>query len=291
METNQTKQAFNWQQAIEETYQDFSRQIIDYAPQLIGALALLLIGWLVAHLLRLATKRIVQGFDSIFKKAAKNDGPRKEKIKNSYALILGQIVFWAVILFFVTASANLLGWQMFTGWMEGIVGFLPSLITGLLIILAGFLISNTARAAILGTHGSHAPILSRIAQIVILFSAVVIGIDLIGLNMNFLNTVVVVIIGILLAGAALGFGLGANSLVANIIGTQYTRNHCKVGEHLKLEGVEGEILEITQTSIVLDTAEGRAVIPGKLFNERISLLRSGQTPSGPEPEKKEKIHE
>ena len=274
MATDNSTNAFNWHQALDETYQDFSRQIIDYAPQLIGALALLLLGWLVAHLLRLSTRKIVQGFDSLFKKASKNDGIHREKIKQSYSLILSQVVFWAVILFFIAASANLLGWKMFTGWMDGIVSFLPSLITGLLIILAGYLISNAVRAAILGTNNTQAPILARIAQIVILFSSVVIGIELIGLNMQFLTTVMIVIVGVLLAGAALAFGIGANTMVANIIGTQYARKQCMIGERMQVGDIQGNVLEITQTNIVLETEHGRTVIPGKLFHEQISHLAS-----------------
>ena len=38
----------DWQSAIERTYETFSLQIIDYIPQLIGAIALLIGGWLIA---------------------------------------------------------------------------------------------------------------------------------------------------------------------------------------------------------------------------------------------------
>ena len=282
--------AFNWQEAINETYEDLSRQIIDYAPELIGAFVLLLVGWLVALVLRMTTRKIVQGFDTIFKKAAKHDGAHREKIRSSYALILGNIVFWAVLVFFIAASANLLGWKMFTGWMESIVSFLPSLITGLLIILAGYLLSNAARAAILGSSNTEAIVLARTAQIVILFSAVVIGIELIGLNMHFLTTISVVVVGILLAGAALAFGLGAKTMVANLIGTQYSRKHCRVGEHMEVGEVKGVILEITQTSIVLETENGRAIVPGKFFHESISHLNSGENLSESATEREDATH-
>jgi hypothetical protein len=279
METEKTAIAFNWRQAIDETYQDLSRQFIEYAPELIGAFALMIFGWLVAYLLRISTKKIVHGLDSIFQKGSKHDDEHRENIKRSYSIILSQIVFWAVILFFIAASANLLGWKMFTGWMDGIVSFLPSLITGLLIILAGYLLGNAARATILSTDIQQATVLARIAQIVILFSAGVIGIELIGLNMHFLTNVVVVIIGILLAGAALAFGLGAKTMVANIVGTQYARKQCRIGEQMRVGDVEGKVLEITQTNIILDTENGRAIVPGKLFHEQVSHLNSRDGPS------------
>lgn len=180
MDTNSTE-AFSWQDAISQTYQDASNSLISFAPELIGALALLLIGWLVARMLRFFTKKTVRGFDSIFRRISKQNRIQTEQVKNSYAKIIGQFVFWAVLLFFVAAIANLLGWKMFAGWMDGIISFLPRVITGLLILLGGYLLSGAARSAIL-TVGSNeninqAPALARLAQIIILFCAIVIGLE------------------------------------------------------------------------------------------------------------------
>lgn len=268
--------AFDWQTAINETYQEFSQQVISYAPQIIGVIALLVLGYFSAHLLRVAAQKLVQGFDALFKRAARNDDIKREQIKRSYSRIVGKFVFWAVFVFFIAASANLLGWKMFTSWMDSLVGFLPSLISGVLIILGGFLISNVARSGIMSTNLStgmaQSNILARVAQLVILFSAVIIGMEQIGLNVHFLTSVIVVIVGIILAGAALAFSMGAKTMVANIIGAQHTRKHCSVGEHMKIGDYEGDVLEVTQTSIVLDTLQGRAVVPAKYFHEKVTLL-------------------
>lgn len=286
MKDNNTN-SFNWDDAVNETYQNLSEQVVNYAPQLIGAVVLLLIGWLIAHILRLSTRKLVSGLDALFKKVSKSDSTKREQLKQSYTLILGQIVYWAVILFFVAASANLLGWNMFTDWMDSIVEFLPSLITGLLIILAGFLISAAARSAIasssLGASSSQRAVLARSTQIIILFSAIIVGVEQIGLNMQFLTSVIIVTVGVLLAGACLAFGLGAKSMAANTIGAQYARKNCRVGEFMKIGKFEGEILEIRQTCIVLDTEGGRAVVPAKLFQEEVSILKdSNETPAVPQ---------
>ncbi len=278
--TDKTTKAFNWHVAIDETYQELSKQVIDYAPQLIGAIALIVIGWIVAHILRLSTRKIVQGFDALFNKASKNSDGKEDRIKHSYTFIAGQVVFWAVILFFIAASSNLLGWKMFAGWMDNIVSFLPSLITGLLIILIGYLASNAVHFGLITTaQNSGLPqigILARAAQIAILLSCIIIGVEQIGLNVNFLTNIIVVIIGILLAGAALAFSFGAQTMVANVLGAQHTRKHCNIGEYMKLAEFEGEILEITQTCIILDTNQGRTIIPAKLLQEQIAVFSSGE---------------
>jgi small-conductance mechanosensitive channel len=156
-----------------------------------------------------------------------------------------------------------------------VVGYLPGLLTGILIIMGGLLLGNLAKSAIMtaflraGLQQSTA--MARSAQVIIVFSAIIIGVEQIGLDVNFLSSLIVVVVGILFAGAALAFGLGAKTLVANLLGAQYSRKHCRLGELLRIGDIEGEVVEITQLSIVLDTGTGRAVIPAKMFNELISV--------------------
>ena len=268
----------NWQNSLVDTYEEFTTQIIAFAPLLAGAVAVLVVGWLVAHILRITTRKLIRGLDSILQGAAPNEGARQLKIRRSYAVFAGNVVFWIVFIFFIAAAANMLGWKMLSNWMDSVVVYLPSLISGLLISLAGFLLSNIVKAGVIGAAGStgmaQGDILGRIAQMVVIFTTLVIGIEQIGINVDFLTNVLIVIIGVLLAGAALAFGLGARSLVANIIGAQQLRKHCRIGEQMLSGDVEGSIVEVTQTCIVLDTEYGRTVIPAKLFQEQVSSFKS-----------------
>ncbi|MEQ8952536.1 MAG: mechanosensitive ion channel, partial [Gammaproteobacteria bacterium] len=118
--------------------------------------------------------------------------------------------------------------------------------------------------------------MARSAQVLVIFSAVIIGVEAIGLDVDFLSTLIVVIAGTLFAGASLAFSLGARSMVANLLGAQASRKHCRLGETLRIGDIEGVILEITQTSILLDTPSGRAVVPAKLFHEKISEQKNQQ---------------
>jgi hypothetical protein len=268
----------NWQNSLVDTYEEFTTQIIAFAPLLAGAVAVLIVGWFVAHILRIATRKLIRGLDSILQGAAPDEGARQLKIRRSYAIIAGNVVFWIVFIFFIAAAANMLGWKMLSNWMDNVVVYLPSLVSGLMIILAGFVLSNLVKAGVISAASSagmaQGDVLGRVAQMVVIFTTLVIGIEQIGINVDFLTNVLIVIIGVLLAGAALAFGLGARSLVANIIGAQQLRKHCRTGEQMLSGDVEGSIVEVTQTCIVLDTEYGRTVIPAKLFQEQVSSFKS-----------------
>ncbi len=283
----------NWQESLVNTFDEFFAQVIDLAPQILGAVVLLVIGWVVAHALRVIARKLVRGFDSLFQRAAGADGAKQEKMKKSYADIVGKTVFWTVIVFFTAAAGSILGWRMFSAWMSNVIIYLPNLIMGLLIILMGFLLGNGVKVAVLRAASSadmeQGELLARVAQIVILFSALVIGIEQIGIHVGFLTNLLMVLVGVLLLGGALAFGSGAKTLVANIIGAQYVRKHCRIGERMKMGDIEGNVVEVTQTSIVLDTPNGRTIIPAKHFQERISSFQSNlegtEEPAGGSPEK------
>lgn len=270
--------SFNWQEAFQETFDQFTQQVINYAPQILGCIAILVLGWIIAKVLSISTRKLVHGLDHLFKRVAKADSLNRERMKQSYASIAGLAVFWVVFLFFIAVAANILGWAMFSGWMDSVVNYLPGLLTGLLIIMAGFLVSNLAYTAIqsatINSGATQSAAMARSVQVVILFSAIIIGVEQIGLSVDFLSNFIVVISGTLLGGAALAFALGAKTMVANIIGAQYTRKHCRVGEIMRIGDVEGEIIEVTQSSIVLDTGNGRAIVPASLFQQQVSQLSS-----------------
>ncbi len=267
----------SWQASFSATWDTFFAQMIASMPQLLGAIAIVLIGWFVAQLLRVSTRKLMRGLDSLWG-GSDEDSASQLRTKRTHAIIAGNLVFWVVLIIFLATAANMAGWQMLANWMDGVIIYLPNLVSGLLIILAGFLLSNVVRKGVVSTAESagmsQSLVLARVAQIVVIFTTLLIGIEQIGINVDFLTNVLIVIVGVMLAGAALAFGLGARTLIANVIGAQYLRKHSRIGERMRLGDIEGIIVEVTQTCIVLDTEYGRAVIPAKLFQEQASSFQS-----------------
>jgi hypothetical protein len=85
------------------------QQAIDCFPQLLATVGVLLIGWLVAHLLSLSTRKLILGLDALFGRITKINNIIRERIQASYSLIISKIVFWIVMVFFLAVAANVLG--------------------------------------------------------------------------------------------------------------------------------------------------------------------------------------
>jgi len=271
-----TAQTLDLQTRIQQSFQGTLQQFADHAPQILGALFLLLAGWIAAWILKLLTGKLLNGINALLGHFPQTGEHEPIRIRSVYTKIVCNIVYWTVLALFFVASANALGWTLLTDWLSNIVRFLPQLISGLLIVLVGVLLGNIAKSAVTAaatrSQINRAGAIGRFTQIGVVFGFAVMGIEQIGLNLQFLTDVFVVVLGALIAGAALSFGLGSRDLVANLIGAQRFRRHCNTGEYLKIGDSEGEIVELTQTSIILDTKTGRTIVPAKRFLESSSQL-------------------
>jgi len=262
-------------ESLKELISHLTDRVVQWLPSLLGAIALLLAGWLLARLLRSLTRRLLQLFDAAMQRIFQRGSAAPAPTMIASSRVIGELVYWIVILLFLTAALHVLGVETFTAWMNRVLAYLPTLIVGGLIILAGFLVSSLARDVVIAAAPLEAAsrrLLGRATQLTILITAIVIGADQIGINITFLIIITSVLLATLLGGLALALSFGARTYVANLIGARYLRESYRVGQKLRIGEHEGRVLEFTLTGVVLETAAGRITLPGKLFQELPSVL-------------------
>ena len=102
-----------------------AERLFGILPELLAAIVILLVGWLIARLLRALTVR----FAGVANRTIARLGVRMHtpvgSMRQSSTRVVGEIVFWIVILIFLTAATSVLGLQVFTGWLDRLVGYLP----------------------------------------------------------------------------------------------------------------------------------------------------------------------
>jgi len=60
--------------------------------------------------------------------------------------------------------------------------------------------------------------------------------------------------------------------VSNLLASHYLLQNYRVGQRIRIGAVEGRILEISNVAMLLDTAEGRVLLPASEFHQRPSVL-------------------
>ncbi len=270
----------DWGAALSAAFAQFAERAGHFLPSILGAILLLLIGWVVARILRTVAIRTAFIVDRMMSRFIATASAERAKLSQSSAKILGSIVFWLVLLFFITAATQMLGLNAFTAWLAGVVNYVPTLFAGALIIAAGFLLSRLARELVVATSAiagtRQRELLGRTVQAIILISALLVGADQVGIKVTFLVIIAAAAGGTIGASVALALSLGARNYVANLIGGHHLRQAFSVGQTVRVAGIEGRILELTPVSMILETEEGRVTLPAKVFGEEPIVLKIGE---------------
>ena len=263
-------------EGLTKGFQNVTAQMLEYFPRVAAALIVLLLGWLLARLIRLLIVRAIGRLDQLWQRLISKRGRGHLQPRNPPARIVGELAFWLLMLIFVTLAMEILGLDVFGVWLKEIVSYMPLAAAGLLIILVGFIVSSLVRdlvtSALVSAGLSHGELLGRTAQVIILFITIIIGMDQIGIDIAFLSVVVSIILGTMFGGIALAFGLGARTHVSNIIASNQLQQIYQVGDRVRIDDIDGRIRDITVSRVIIETETGSVDVPAKLFDEQITII-------------------
>ncbi len=278
------EQASLWIDEISQAVARAVSQVVEYLPTLVGALVVLAAGWLIARVVRSLGIRLARWLNGFLDRRVGPERARHLRVSNAGVKLLGDVTFWVIILLFVTAATRVLGLQAFSAWLDQVVAYLPTLLAGGFIILVGLLVASLAHdltfAAVASAGMPHAELSGRSVQAAILMTALVLGLNQIGIDVTLLTTLIAILIGAVVGSLALAFAMGAGSFVGNLIGAHYLQQHYRPGQQARIGDVEGEILELTPVSVILATERGRVMVPAKLVSEQPTILLGGGLDQG-----------
>ncbi len=250
------------------------------APAVVAAVLLVLLGWALAWLLARVGKRVAERIlDALSSSRFVDDAIDSSGVRSTAPRVFAGIVSWAVFLLFLAAAVEVLGLPVMTNLVGQVAAYLPNLLAAAVIFLAAVIAARIARAAVTkAARAAGIPQATGIANVVhgtIFVIAVVIALEQLGIKGRVLELTVAVTVGSTLAAAALAFGLGARQSVANIISARYVAQFCRVGQAVRIDGIEGTVVQLTTTAVIVEAEEGRVVIPAAHFHDSLSVMLSG----------------
>jgi small-conductance mechanosensitive channel len=259
------------EESVRAAWEVFAR----YLPNTLGALALLGTGWLVARLLRSWTSRLVAGVERLIPKRLFERDVGSGGVDRLASDLVGRLVFWVVFLFFAAAAGEALQLPIATSSLARFSSYLPNVIAAGVILFAGILAGNVTRSAVVGAARSaglgYGEALGQSAKLVVLMVAGVVAVDQLGVHSTLLIVTLSVLLASVLGAVGLAFGLGARTAVSNIIAAHHVVQLYRVGQHVRVGDVQGEIVEFRSIGVVLESAEGRVFVPAGHFAEAVSV--------------------
>lgn len=220
--------AFDWSTVLTESFQDLWTGVLSFAPNIIIALIIILLGWFIGILVGQLVKQIIAGIklDSALKKAGVDDVLRKGEINLDSGAFVGGLVKWFVIIAFLVAAFDVLGLASITEFLQEIVlEYIPRVIVAALILLfAGVLgdvvakiVASSSKAAGFGMTG----LMATVSKWSIWIFAFLVALQQLGIAVQFISTLFVGVVGALSLALGLSFGLGGKEIAGKIVKEAY----------------------------------------------------------------------
>ena len=267
-----------WVDGLTDAITTSLTQILIFLPTVILALLLLGLGYVLAWLVSIVVTRVLQfaGFDRLLSRTAIQTLLERSGTRQKISEILGMIGFWIIFLVFLIKASETLHLAIVSDALTTIAYYIPKIGVAVLVLILGLIAANFVRELITMTCSSagitHGTIVAQAVYVAVVLLIVVTAIDVLGIDTQLLNNTIVILLAGLIGGAALSFGLGSRTAVANLIAAHYLGAVVRVGMTVKIGDNQGTVVAVTPISVVLETKEGRVIVPASQFTEATAVI-------------------
>jgi hypothetical protein len=203
-----------------------------WLPNLIGAVLIVLIGWLIARLVGGLVRKGLRalGTDRAVETSMVGDYKRRAAPNMHVSDLVATIAFWFVFGLALLLALSALKIPLLGAFVGSIVGYLPSVIAAILILVVGFAIAGAVGALTNRLAGDT--MLGKVVQAVVPIVIVAIAIAMALVQLQIAPEIViatyVIILGAAGLGLALAFGLGGREVAARVLETGYQGAQAKM---------------------------------------------------------------
>ncbi len=241
----------------------------------LGATVLLGLGLLLAFVARAVVARFVRNIGRLM--SVRSTGAERVSqtmSRHQVDSLLGRAAFWIVVLLTIMTATQELGFPVVSRWLIAVAAYLPRVLLSLFIVFVGIVAGAVGRSALVRALPASDIVdpqgLGGLVQGIVIGFAVLVAVQQLGIDVGFITTVVTIaLIGFFAAGA-LAFGFGGRTTVANILASHYVRELYEVGQTIRIRELEGRIVRMTPTAVILSTEDGETAVPSQLFVEASS---------------------
>ena len=251
--------------------QDLWSSVLGFIPKLLLGVGFIILAWLTLKIVNFILKRLLRitKIDSVTTKLNEAQLFGKSDYEVVPSDIILKFVKYLIILVFVIVASEMLGLQMISEGIASFIGYLPVLLSALLIFIVGVYFASMIKNAILDTFKSMEISGSNLVSNIV-FYLLVVFISITALNQAGIDTEIItsnltLILGSVLVSFTIAFGLGARDVILRLLLGFYSRKNFEIGQHIKTKKIEGVIQQIDNICITIKTEKSIIVLPIKYF--------------------------
>jgi len=213
----------DWTAVIVGSLQDLWIGAIKTLGSIVGALVVLIIGLIIASGLAALVERVINlikldkalvglGLEEYFNRAG---------LRINSGKFIGKIVYWFLVVVFLLAAADILGFYAFSSFLSDVLLYIPNVIVAVLIMLAAVIVGNFLKHLVRASVKSaklHAPeFLASLTWWSVFIFGFLAALSQLGVAVAIINALVTGFVAMLALGGGIAFGLGGKDYAASLI--------------------------------------------------------------------------
>lgn len=266
------------QMDIMSSLKDIWTKILSGLPKVFGFIGFVLLAWIFIKVFLYIVKKALNKtkIDEWSKKLSKTEIFGNTTINIVLTNVILSVLKWLLVLIFILIGADVFGLNMVSEGIGSFIAYLPRLLTSLLIFVGGIYVGTLSKKAIQSMFKSleltGGNLVANIAFYLIVVFISIAALDQAGIDTSILKSNLTLIIGSILLSFTIAFGLGSRDVIKRLLFGYYSRKNFEIGQRIKVKEIEGVIISIDNICVVIQTSEGKIVLPIKEIVDEIVVI-------------------
>jgi Conserved TM helix len=210
---------------VGDSFQQAMDEFFAFLPNLLGAIVILIIGWIIARLVGRLVESGLRSVGADRALATGTAGEYRERIAPTFqpSRLIGRIAFWFVLGLAILLAVSALGIEALSQAVGGVVSYLPNVIAAILILLVAIAVAGAVGGLAQRLMGGT--MLGKLVQttvpVLIVTIALFMALVQLKIAVQIVVATYVLVLGAIALGFALAFGLGGRSVAQRMLEGAY----------------------------------------------------------------------
>jgi hypothetical protein len=260
---------------VVHTLQVVTYWVIEYFPNILTSLIILLVGWISALLIKKITIKVLRtlGTDVISEKTGIEKYLEKGFIRKKPSQLIGTALYWLIIFGTLVVLFNTWGLVQLSGFVKATVSYIPRIIVAVLFIFLGHVFGHLLQAIAVSSSAlakiPFSTAIGRCTRYGVLTVAVMMALEELGISKSILTVGFAIVFGLGLSFIVLTLSLSLKDIVSDVLIGKDLQKGLKTGDKIRVDDHIGKIESFELTKVVLKTDKGVVFIPNSLISKKV----------------------
>jgi hypothetical protein len=226
---------YNIMSSLEQSSTELWSDVMSFLPQLIMAILVVIVGWIIASMVGSVVKKLFQklNLNEALDKAGVDNLTNRAGLAFKPDVFVGSLVKWFIIIVFLVVAFDILQLQAVTAFMRGeVLGYLPHVFAAVLILFVSMIVAGLAGTSLTATlrasNIGQAELFGKITRLIIIVFGIMASLNQLKIAEELVQTLFAGIVFALSLGTGLAFGLGGKEFASQLIAKMTRRGNQRI---------------------------------------------------------------